>query len=126
MCEHYFGPARSSGALHAVCKFNGEAMSTLEESDGDEAHDTGTCRSLHVPPCVVGEGCGVHRDGRGGAARHARRGPGDSGAMGERTVSGKFNVRLGPDLHKRVALEAVERHESVNTTVIKRLGLGEA
>lgn len=41
----------------------------------------------------------------------------------ERTFSGKFNLRLGPDLHKKVALEAAERHESMNTYVIKKLGL---
>lgn len=40
----------------------------------------------------------------------------------ERTFSGKFNLRLGPDLHKRVALEAAERNESMNTYVIKQLG----
>jgi len=39
----------------------------------------------------------------------------------ERTFSGKFNLRLGADLHKRVALEAAERHESMNTYVIKQL-----
>lgn len=40
----------------------------------------------------------------------------------ERKFSGKFNLRLGPDLHKRVALEAAERHESINTYVVKKLG----
>lgn len=40
----------------------------------------------------------------------------------ERTFSGKFNLRLGPDLHKKVALEAAQRHESMNTYVIKQLG----
>jgi len=44
----------------------------------------------------------------------------------ERSFSGKFNLRLGPDLHKKVALEAAERHESMNTYVIKQLGLIEA
>ena len=44
----------------------------------------------------------------------------------ERTFSGKFNLRLGPDLHKKVAIEAAERHESMNTYVIKQLGLIEA
>lgn len=44
----------------------------------------------------------------------------------ERTFSGKFNLRLGPDLHKSVALEAVERDEPMNTHVIKKLGLFEA
>ena len=44
----------------------------------------------------------------------------------ERTFSGKFNLRLGPELHKRVALEAAERGESMNTYVIKHLGLIEA
>jgi predicted HicB family RNase H-like nuclease len=41
----------------------------------------------------------------------------------ERTFSGKFNLRLGPDLHKKVALKAAERHESMNTYVMKQLGL---
>ncbi|MDP2014474.1 MAG: toxin-antitoxin system HicB family antitoxin [Actinomycetota bacterium] len=44
----------------------------------------------------------------------------------ERTFSGKFNLRLGADLHKRVALEAAERHESINTYVIKQLGMTES
>ena len=41
----------------------------------------------------------------------------------EREFSGKFNLRLGADLHKRVALEAAERNESMNTYVMKKLGL---
>lgn len=44
----------------------------------------------------------------------------------ERTFSGKFNVRLGAELHKKVALEAAERQESMNTYIVKKLGLGEA
>jgi predicted HicB family RNase H-like nuclease len=44
----------------------------------------------------------------------------------ERTFSGKFNLRLGPELHKKVALEAAERGESMNTYVIKHLGLIDA
>ncbi|MDP2013616.1 MAG: type II toxin-antitoxin system HicB family antitoxin [Actinomycetota bacterium] len=44
----------------------------------------------------------------------------------ERTFSGKFNLRLGADLHKRVALEAAERQESMNTYVVKKLGFVEA
>jgi len=44
----------------------------------------------------------------------------------ERTFSGKFNLRLGSELHKKVALEAAERRESMNTYVIKQLGLIDA
>ena len=44
----------------------------------------------------------------------------------EREFSGKFNLRLGSDLHKKVALEAAERNESMNTYVMKKLGLVEA
>lgn len=40
----------------------------------------------------------------------------------ERTFSGKFNLRLGPDLHKKVALNAAERQESINSYIVKRLG----
>jgi predicted HicB family RNase H-like nuclease len=39
---------------------------------------------------------------------------------------GKFNLRLGPDLHKKVALEAAERHESMKTYVMKQLDLIDA
>ncbi len=41
---------------------------------------------------------------------------------GERKFSGKFNVHLGSDLHKKVALMAAERNESMNTFVFKQLG----
>lgn len=44
----------------------------------------------------------------------------------EREFSGKFNLRLGPELHKKVAFEAAERQESMNTYVIKKLGLIDA
>ena len=44
----------------------------------------------------------------------------------ERTFSGKYNLRLGPDLHKKVEFEAAERHESMNTYVMKQLGLIDA
>jgi len=40
----------------------------------------------------------------------------------ERTFSGKFNLRLGPELHKKAALDAAERNESMNSYVIKKLG----
>jgi predicted HicB family RNase H-like nuclease len=43
----------------------------------------------------------------------------------ERSFSGKFNLRLRPDLHKRIAREAAERRESINTYVIKQLGFVE-
>jgi predicted HicB family RNase H-like nuclease len=39
----------------------------------------------------------------------------------ERKFSGKFNLRLGPELHKNVALRAAERGESINTYVVKQL-----
>jgi predicted HicB family RNase H-like nuclease len=44
----------------------------------------------------------------------------------ERTFSGKFNLRLGADLHKQVALDAAERQESINTYIVKRLGQASA
>lgn len=39
----------------------------------------------------------------------------------EREFSGKFNLRLGSELHKIVSLKAAERHESLNTYVVKQL-----
>jgi predicted HicB family RNase H-like nuclease len=39
----------------------------------------------------------------------------------ERQFSGKFNLRLGAEIHKKVALDAAERNESMNTYIIKKL-----
>lgn len=39
----------------------------------------------------------------------------------EREFSGKFNVRLGSELHREIALKAAERQESLNTYLIKEL-----
>ncbi|CAB4565086.1 MAG: toxin-antitoxin system HicB family antitoxin [Actinobacteria bacterium] len=39
----------------------------------------------------------------------------------ERRFSGKFNLRLGSELHRNVALRAAERGESINTYVVKQL-----
>lgn len=44
----------------------------------------------------------------------------------ERTFSGKFNLRLGPELHKKVALDAAERQESINSYIVKQLGQANA
>jgi predicted HicB family RNase H-like nuclease len=44
----------------------------------------------------------------------------------EREFSGKFNLRLGADLHKKIALEAAERRESMNTYVMKKLSSNES
>lgn len=39
----------------------------------------------------------------------------------EREFSGKFNLRLGPEIHKKVALDAAERNESMNSYIVKKL-----
>ena len=44
----------------------------------------------------------------------------------ERTFSGKLNLRLGAELHKRVALDAAERQESINSYIVKQLGQANA
>jgi predicted HicB family RNase H-like nuclease len=38
-----------------------------------------------------------------------------------RTYGGKFVVRLSPDLHRRAALQAMARGESLNQIVIEAL-----
>lgn len=38
-----------------------------------------------------------------------------------RTYSGKFVVRLSPDLHRRAALQAMARGESLNQFVVDAL-----
>jgi predicted HicB family RNase H-like nuclease len=40
----------------------------------------------------------------------------------ERHFSGRFNLRLGSELHKKIALQAAERQESLNSYVVKKLG----
>lgn len=39
----------------------------------------------------------------------------------ERNYSGKFNLRVGESLHRRLALEAAEEQVSINQLIIRRL-----
>lgn len=41
--------------------------------------------------------------------------------LSTRTYSGKFNLRVGEHLHRRLALQAAEEHLSLNQYVIRRL-----
>ena len=38
-----------------------------------------------------------------------------------RSFSGKFNLRVGTQLHRRLAMEAAEEHLSLNQYVVRRL-----
>ncbi len=42
--------------------------------------------------------------------------------LSSRTYSGKFNLRLGERLHRKLAMEAAEEHLSLNQYVVRRLG----
>ncbi len=41
--------------------------------------------------------------------------------LSSRSYSGKFNLRLGEQLHRRLAIEAAEEHLSLNQYVVRRL-----
>jgi predicted HicB family RNase H-like nuclease len=41
--------------------------------------------------------------------------------LAERTYSGKFNLRVGESLHRRLALEAAEEKLSINQLIVRRL-----
>ncbi|MGB7818882.1 MAG: toxin-antitoxin system HicB family antitoxin [Ornithinibacter sp.] len=41
--------------------------------------------------------------------------------LSERTFSGKFNLRVGESLHRRLAIEAAEEKLSINQLIIRRL-----
>jgi predicted HicB family RNase H-like nuclease len=41
--------------------------------------------------------------------------------LSERTFSGKFNLRVGEALHRRLAIEAAEEKLSINQLIIRRL-----
>lgn len=41
--------------------------------------------------------------------------------LSSRTYSGKFNLRVGERLHRKLALEAAEEHLSLNQYVVRRL-----
>lgn len=43
----------------------------------------------------------------------------EDGVPPEKPYSGKFNVRIPPDLHRSIAIEAAKRHESLNDWVIE-------
>ena len=41
--------------------------------------------------------------------------------LSQRSYSGKFNLRVGESLHRRLALQAAEEHLSLNQYVVRRL-----
>ena len=41
--------------------------------------------------------------------------------LAERSFSGKLNLRLGPHLHRRVALEAAEAGLSINSYLVRKV-----
>ena len=41
--------------------------------------------------------------------------------LSERRYSGKFNLRVGESLHRRLAIEAAEEQVSINQLVVRRL-----
>ena len=41
--------------------------------------------------------------------------------LSERSYSGKFNLRVGESLHRRLATQAAEEHLSLNQYVVRRL-----
>lgn len=41
--------------------------------------------------------------------------------LSERNYSGKFNLRVGESLHRRLALDAAEEHISINQLIVRRL-----
>ena len=41
--------------------------------------------------------------------------------LSERSYSGKFNLRVGESLHRRLAIQAAEEHLSLNQYVVQRL-----
>lgn len=41
--------------------------------------------------------------------------------LSERSYSGRFNLRVGESLHRRLAIEAAEEHLSLNQYVVRRL-----
>ncbi|HMQ38463.1 MAG TPA: type II toxin-antitoxin system HicB family antitoxin [Micropruina sp.] len=44
-------------------------------------------------------------------------------AIADRAYSGKFMVRLPPELHRQLAIEAAEQHVSLNRLISGRLGV---
>ncbi|HEY8720846.1 type II toxin-antitoxin system HicB family antitoxin [Pengzhenrongella sp.] len=41
--------------------------------------------------------------------------------LSSRTYSGKFNLRVGEQLHRRLAMQAAEEHLSLNQYLVRRL-----
>jgi predicted HicB family RNase H-like nuclease len=41
--------------------------------------------------------------------------------LSSRSYSGKFNLRVGEQLHRKLAMEAAEEHLSLNQYVVRRL-----
>ncbi len=43
-------------------------------------------------------------------------------AIADRTYSGKFVVRVPPELHRQLVIEAADQHVSLNRLISNRLG----
>lgn len=41
--------------------------------------------------------------------------------LADREYSGKFNLRVGPNLHRRLAMEAAQQGQSLNQYVVQKL-----
>ena len=45
----------------------------------------------------------------------------ERGEMPEKPYSGKFNLRIPPEMHARLAIEARRRNESINSYLVKTI-----
>ena len=45
----------------------------------------------------------------------------EEGVQPEKIYSGKFNIRISPELHQKIAIKALIDHESMNTHIEKLL-----
>ena len=65
---------------------------------------------------------GIHRLAAGVVSDMLAKGETPPEAIADRTYSGKFVVRLPPELHRQLVIEAADQHVSLNRLISSRLG----
>jgi len=166
VCEHYFGPPRTTGGSHAVFKtpWPGDPRVNIQNDhgqglpspagpgghrqEGGEPMTTTLPDITHytyrvtwsaedgefVATCLEFPSLSWLATTQDGALHGLRdvvrdvvqdlHASGDPipEPLSSRTYSGKFNLRVGERLHRKLALEAAQEHLSLNQYVVRRLG----
>lgn len=127
VCEHYFGKPRQNGTSHAVFKttWTGDPRVNIQKDKGKRRPIR--CATYSRPSRSWREssdgGWGAHYEQvvEEVVADLVEAGEDVPEPLPERQYSGKLNVRIPPETHRRLATEVAEQGVSLNRLVSDRL-----